>query len=149
MPSMETGRVPELPASPAVEIVADLHIEVGDDRGRTKAHLSSDSAGLVLDVDEPVVLLRSVPGRGLARDLPLTVPPELISGVSMRVRSRGRDLGRVRLTPSGAIRFRPTVGGLIVAGRTAASYGKGRSVLFGAAAAAVALLVVGTRRRRR
>ena len=143
-------RVPDR-SEPArtLRVVADLRLEVGDARGHTAGTLSSGPGGLVLEVDEPAVLLRSVPGRGLTRDLPLSMPPELVDGLSFRLRSRGRDLGRVRVTPAGKLRLWPTPAGLVVAGKTAASYGKGRAAVLAAAVAAGVLTAAGLRRRRR
>lgn len=124
-----------------LEIVADLRIEVGDDRGSTRASLVSGADGLVLDVDEPSVLLRAVPGRGLTRDLPLRVPRDLIGATEVRLRSRGHDLGLVRVSEGGKLAFRPTPAGLVVAGRTALSYGPGRAAAWTAAAVATALVL--------
>ena len=132
-----------------LRIVADLHLEVGDDRGHTTGHLSSEPGGLVLDVDDPAVLLRSVPGRGFVRDLPVKMPAELVDGVSFQLRSRGHDLGRVRLSATGKVRLRPTAAGVLVAGRTAVSYGRTRAVVWTALAAVAGLTVASALRRRR
>ena len=145
-----TAQVAEGPhPPPRPHIVADLHLEVGDDRGRTTAALTGDQDGLVLDVDEPAVLLRALPGGGLARDFPFRVPRELLGNVSVRLRSGGRDLGRLRLTATGKLRVRPTLAGLLVAGRTTVSYSPSRRPVVGAMAVAAALAVAATLRRRR
>lgn len=142
-----TVRVPErIEPGQHVQVVADLHIEVGDDRGRTSAHLLSGQDGLALDVTDPAVLLRSVPGRGLTRDLPVRLPVGLGTVAPVRLRSSGRDLGQVRLTSGGRLRVRPTAAGLVVAGRTVGLVVAGRTVLSGgparAAAAGLAAVLV-------
>ena len=137
------------PGRPLI-IVADLRFEVGDDEGSTTAHLTSEPAGLVLDIDHPSTILRCVPGRGLTRDLPVAVPRHLIAGAQLRLTSRGRDLGRVRLSPRGQIRLRPTGSGVLVAVRTAGSSARGRTVSLALAtlAALFAGVTAWARRRR-
>lgn len=132
-----------------MQVVADLHIDVGDDRGRTTAHLLSERDGLVLDVDDPAVLLRAVPGRGLARDLPVRPPIGLVADTPVRLRSAGRDLGQVQLSSGGRLRLRPTPIGLVVAGRTALSYGSGRAVAWGMLALLTATVLTRLRPRHR
>ncbi|MEO3937003.1 hypothetical protein V3N99_09630 [Dermatophilaceae bacterium Soc4.6] len=139
-----------------LQVVADLDLEVGDDRGVTTARLTSTD-GLVLDVVDPGVLLRCVPGLGLRgaglTDLPDWLPLDQVSDLPVAVTSRGRRLGVVRLSPAGAVRFTPTVAGLPTIIRTATAYGTGRlggRVVVGAVVAAVAavFVVVAARRRR-
>ena len=120
MPDSSPGR--------PLTVVADLHFEVSDDEGSTTAHLTSEHEGLVLDVDHLSTILRCVPGRGLTRDLPVAVPRHLFAGSQLRLTSRGRDLGWVRLSPRGRIRLRPTGSGVLVAVRTAGSSARGRTV---------------------
>lgn len=105
-------------------VVADLRVEISDARGQTTAHLSSEPAGLVLDVGDPVVLLRAVPGRGVRRDLPVQVPRKLLVDLPVRFRSRGRDLGEVHVSATGGVRWSPTPAGVLVAARTALTYGR-------------------------
>lgn len=130
MPEQVEGRFP-------LRVVADLHVEVGDSRGRTTAHLSSEPGGLVLDVGDPVVLLRAVPGHGLRRDLPVQVPRELLYDLPVRLRSRGRVLGRVHLSSAGRLRWWPTPAGVLVAARTGLTYGRTPYVLGAVLVAAV------------
>ena len=129
-------------------VVADLHVEVGDHRGSTTAHLRSEGGGLVLDVGDPAVLLRAVPGRGLTRGLPAQVPRELLADLPVQLRSRGRDLGRVRLTAAGRLRVRPTPAGVLVAARTGLTYGRTPRVLGAGAAFALVLALIGWLRHR-
>lgn len=130
---------------PHLHVVADLHVEVGDHRGRTTAHLTSERGGLVLDVGDPAVLFRSVPGRGLSRDLPVQVPRDLLTDLPVQLRSHGQDLGRVSLAASGRLRLRPTPAGVVVAARTGLTYGRTPYVL----GAALALGLTGWLRHRR
>ena len=142
MPDSSPGR--------PLTVVADLHFEVSDDEGSTTAHLTSEHEGLVLDVDHLSTILRCVPGRGLTRDLPVAVPRHLFAGARLRLTSRGRDLGRVRLSPRGRIRLRPTGSGVLVAVRTAGSSARGRTVSLALAtlAALFAGVTAWARRRR-
>lgn len=145
-----TVRVAERRApNAALHIVADLRLEIGDDRGTTAAHLWNEPDGLVLEVDQPAVLLRAVPGRGLARDLPVRLPREPFAGTSVRLRTHGHDLGLVTVSSRGRLRLRPTLKGLLVAGRTATSYGSGRRALLWVGPAAVAGLAATAILRRR
>lgn len=98
--------MPEGSLSPLV-FVADLDIEVGDERGWTTARLTTDDHGLVLEVVDPATLLRCVPGRGLRRDLPFSVPLARLADVPVRLTSRGRpDIG----PHSGVLRPGPAPG---------------------------------------
>lgn len=93
---------------------------------QTNAHLGSTPNGLVLDVDEPAALLRvgesALPGyRGAARSggwrrIPgvVRLSPQVRQVVDVEVRSRGRHLGQLHMTPRGGWRFRPTVAGIRV-----------------------------------
>ncbi len=128
-------------------VVADLTIEVGDDRGSTTAHLGSDAHGLVLEVPDPATLLRCVPGRGLSRDLPVTVPGGTFADLPVRLTSRGRDLGRVRLTPGGGVRLCPSLSGIPVLTRTALYTPAARVVTATALLTALAAAVHRLRRR--
>lgn len=128
---------------------ADLTIGVGDARGSTSIHVGDDSAGLVVDIADPAVALRCVPGRSVVTDLPVTVPRELFAGTSVRLTSRGRDLGRARLTQRGRVRFAPTPAGVVVLGRAAGSAidRPQRTWLIAAGVAVVSALVVWVRRK--
>ncbi len=118
--------------STRLAVVADLTIEVGDARGSTTAHLTSTPdqqdgpAGLVLDVPDPVVLLRCVPGRGLRRELPASLPVDQIVDLPVLLTSRGRNIGRVHVSSAGRVRLRPYWSGVPTVIRTAGSYGAGR-----------------------
>lgn len=78
--------------------VADLDVEVRDERGSTTAHLMTDDYGLVLEVADPATLLRCVPGRGLRRNLPFSLPLARLANVPVRLTTRGHELGRVHLS---------------------------------------------------
>lgn len=138
-----------------LRIVADLDFEVSDDRGATTARLSSED-GLVLDVADPSVLLRCVPGGGPRRagssSLPPWVPLEQVSGIPVLVTSRGRDVGRFELSSSGKVKFTPTLAGIPTIIRTAASYRvrqvRRRGLLAIAGAVVVVTVAVRTWRRR-
>ena len=103
-----TARTPER-APARLALVADLSVEVSDARGSTTAHLGNGANGLVLDAPDLTTLLRCLPGRGLRRDLPISVPLEQFAGVSVDVKSRGKAMGRVYVTPSGSARLRPAL----------------------------------------
>jgi hypothetical protein len=119
--------VPDSARSPLV-LVADLTIEVGDERGTTTTRLTSAAEGLVLDVPDPAAALRGVPPRGRRRDLVGSSSLTRFAGIPVLVTSRGRDLGRIHLTRSGKVRLRPTLAGAPTLVRTAAAYGSGRVV---------------------
>ncbi len=127
--------------------VADLDVEVGDERGSTTAHLTTDDYGLVLEVVDPATLLRCVPGRGLRRDLPFSVPLVRLANVPVRLTSRGPELGRVHITPAGRVRLRPTLSGVPALARTAASYGPARLVAAAATFAGLGIVAYLARRR--
>ncbi|MEO6997101.1 MAG: hypothetical protein ABI112_03375 [Terracoccus sp.] len=101
--------------------VADLSIEVSGPHGTARAHLSNDASGLVLDVAAPATLFRSLPGRSLTRDLPISFPRDVFAGTSVRLTSQGHDLGRARLDERGRVRFAPTPIGVVVLGRAASN----------------------------
>jgi hypothetical protein len=107
-------------------LVADLELEVGDEQGSTAASLTTDATGLVLDVRDPATLLRCVPPRGRRRDLVRSSPLTRFAGVPVRITSRGRDLGRVRLTTAGRVRARASLSGVPTLVRTAVSYASDR-----------------------
>jgi hypothetical protein len=131
------------PAPPALQLVADLVIEVGDDRGSTTARVTSDDAGRVIDVADLAVLLRSVPRRVWPVGLGGSFPASQLAGIPARVTSRGRDLARLHLTETGRIRVRPAMSGTPALLRTAFSYRSGRIAagLVLTAAAGVAVYV--------
>ena len=129
--------------------LADLTVEVGDERGSTVAHLGNgDDDELVLEVPDPATLLRCVPGRGLTRDLPVSLPLDRLLGVPLRLTSRGRDLGRVHVKADGSVRLRPSLSGLPTVARTAVSYGSGRAGAALLAAVGLAAVVYAIKRRR-
>ena len=109
------------PARPSLVLVADLVLEVGDERGSTTAYLTNDESGLVLDVRDPATLLRCVSPRGRRRDLIRSSPVTRFAGIPVRVTSRGRDLGRVRLTTAGKVHARASRSGTPMLVRTAVS----------------------------
>jgi hypothetical protein len=121
-----------------LSIETDLRVEVDDGGRLTTAHLRDEPAGLVLEMDQPAELLTAVSWRRLAGKLPVRPPRDLVDGVSVRLRSHGRDLGRVRMTRTGRIRMRPTPAGL-VAVVTADPTRRCSLAYAGGAAAAVAL----------
>lgn len=136
---------------PRLAVVADLTIEVGDDLGATTARLTSTD-GLVLDVEEPAVLLRCVPGRGLRRDLPISFPLERLADLPVLLTSQGRDVGRVHITSAGRVRFRPFWSGVPVVARVAVTSSAARvgpRSLLAAAVSVLGLLGVLVLRRRR
>ena len=144
------------PALSRLAFLADLTIEVGDERGSTIARLSNDGAGaanldgadgLVLDVTDPATLLRCVPGRGLSRDLPVSVPLDRLADIPVRLTSQGRDLGRVHVTSAGQVRMRPTLSGVPTLVRTALSQRTGRLAAATVGAAAAVTLAYLVRRR--
>lgn len=96
---------------------ADLSVEIDDGRHRTTARLTDESGELVLDVDDPAVLARALPSRGPVRALPAGPARELSRLPRVLLRSRGRDLGSVRVTRSGRFRVRPTPAGLALVPR--------------------------------
>ncbi len=145
--------MPEPVLSP-LSFVADLTIEVGDDRGSTTAQLSNDRdgagdgvGGLVLDVPDPATLLRCVPGRGLSRDLPVSLPLARLADVPVRLTSQGRDLGLVHVTSAGQVRLRPSMSGVPTLVHTALSQRTGRLAAAVVGAAAVVTLAYLVRRR--
>jgi hypothetical protein len=129
-------------------LVADLMIEVGDERGSTTARLTNDDDGLVLEVPEPATLLRCVPGRGLTRDLPVSLPLDRLADIPVRLTSRGRDLGRVHLTSTGTVRLRPSLSGVPTVVHTALTYPPTRAAAAVLASGALAAAVYLLRRRR-
>ncbi len=131
-----------------LSIEADLRVEVDDGGRLTVAHLRDGPVGLVLEMDQPAALLAAVSWRRLAGELPVRPPPELVDGVSVRLRSHGKDLGRVRLTRTGRIRIRPTPTGLVAV--VAAHLTRRRSLAYaGGVAVALALATTLLRRRSR
>ena len=136
------------PAPGGLAFFADLTLEVGDERGSTTAHLGNGpDDGLVLEVPDPATLLRCVPGRGLSRDLPVSLPIDRLADIPVRLTSQGRDLGRVHVTSAGAVRLRPTVSGLPTLGRTALSHPTGRLAAVVVGAGVVAAVAYLARRR--
>jgi hypothetical protein len=107
-------------------LVADLVLEVGDERGSTTAYLTTDATGLVLDVRDPATLLRCVPARSRRRDLVRSSPLTRFAGIPVRVTSRGRDLGRVRVATTGRVHARASLSSAPTLVRTAVSYASDR-----------------------
>lgn len=115
------SRVADSRGNGPLTYVADLSIEVSGPHGTARAHLSNDASGLVLDVAAPATLFRSLPGRSLTRDLPISFPRDVFAGTSVRLTSQGHDLGRARLDERGRVRFAPTPIGVVVLGRAASN----------------------------
>lgn len=113
---MPPAPVPD-PVAPVIGIAADLTFEVGGDGRRTRAHLSGGPGTLVLDVDDPGVLLRSLPAGGSWRRLPAAGVTDLLSGTTIRVRSGGSELGSVRFARGHRPALRPTGSGIGVVTR--------------------------------
>ncbi len=130
--------------------VADLSIEVNGPHGTARAHLGNDASGLVLDMAAPATLFRSLPGRSLTRDLPISFPRDVFAGTSVRLTSQGHDLGRARLDERGRVRFAPTPVGVVVLGRAAGNVldRSQRNWLVASVLAIVAGLVAWARHRR-
>ncbi len=124
-------------ARPTLELVADLVIEVGDERGSTTTRLTGDESGLVLDVQDPGTLLRGVPRGGWPHDILGASPATQLTGIPLRVTSQGRQLGRVSLSSTGKVRVRPALSGTPVLVRTAVGSRTGR-----VAAGTAALVIV-------
>lgn len=123
---------------------ADLSVEVDDGRHRTTARLTDESGELVLDVDDPAVLARALPSRGPVRALPAGPARELSRLPRVLLRSRGQDLGSVRVTRSGRFRVRPTRAGLALVPRLIPPR---RLLAYSAGAAALTALLVRRLRR--
>jgi hypothetical protein len=134
--------VPELGFTSPLQLFADLRIEFSSEHGDASAHLHGGSDGLVLDVDNPAVLVNQVRGQ----ELPLRTVRDVISDTPVRVRSAGRDLARLRLTPAGKVRVRPTPVGLLLVPRVALSSSRGRLVAAVIGLLSVAAAVAGFRR---
>lgn len=123
---------------------ADLSVEVDDGRHRTMARLTDESGELVLDVDDPAVLARALPSRGPVRALPAGPARELSRLPRVLLRSRGQDLGWVRVARSGRFRVRPTRAGLALVPRLIPPR---RLLAYSAGAAALTALLVRRLRR--
>lgn len=148
---MPPGPVPEplVPGdnSPAIGFVADLVLEVGVGSRRTRAHLSGGPGDLMLDVDDPAVLLRSLPKGVRIYRLPAGGALNLLSDTTVRVRSGGSELGSVRFPRDRRVVVRPAAAGLLVAGRQVLSWRPVRIAGGLLAAALVALRVRSVRHR--
>ena len=121
---------------------ADLHVSFNGERGDASAHLHGSSDGLVLDVDQPAVLL----SEARRQQLPLLAVRQFIADTPVSVRTQGRKLASVRLSPAGKLRMRPTLLGIRTVLQIALSSPRGRALgLLGAAGLATAL--VSSRRR--
>lgn len=136
------------PVDPTVGIVADLNLEVGDGAHRTRAHLTGGPGALVLDVDDPSVLLRSVPRHGRWHRLPEPGMTDLLSGITIQVRSQDSDLGSVRFPPGRRPALRPTGAGLGYAARLVSRRPAVRSVVGLIVAALVAVRVRSVRHQK-
>jgi hypothetical protein len=132
--------VPELAAEPSLVVLADLHIVLTSEHGDATAHLRGDGQELVLDVDNPAVLLHE------ARRQKQRLPDLAQLGfdrLPVRIRSGGRDLGRVWLTPGDKIHVRPTPAGLLSALSIALSDGRSRRIAIGGASVLATALAAG------
>ena len=134
-------------ADRSLDVLADLHLEITDDRGFTHVHLSGGPDELVLDIDDPAVALRAGLGARRVRRVSRIIPDGAFRGVRMLVQSDGRALARVRFTAAGAVRAVPTIAGVRVVGAA----GAGSTAVRGGVVAvvvAVGAVVVTARRRR-
>lgn len=143
---MPPAPVPDLAAA-TIGIVADLTIEIGGDGRRTRAHLSGGAGTLVLDVDDPAVLLRSLPAGGSWRRLPAAGSTDLLSSTTIRLRSGGSDLGSVRFARGHRPALRPTGSGIGVVTRHLTGLRSVRIVAGLLTLGLVAIRVLGVRRR--
>ena len=100
-----------VPPRRALRVVADLDVHLGDDPGRV-AHLGDEAGALVLDVDQPAELRRSVRVRSLRGPAPAWLPAGLLADTPVRLRCAGRDLATVRLGRRDRLRVRPTRAGV-------------------------------------
>jgi len=134
------------PAPAALQLLADLVIEVGDERGSTTARVTSDDVGLVIDVADPAVLLRSVPRRVWPVGLGGSFPASQFAGIPARVTTRGRDLARLQLTETGRIRVRPALSGTPALAALVVADRRGRAAAALVAASALGLVTYVLRR---
>ncbi|MEO6881267.1 MAG: hypothetical protein ABI181_10035 [Mycobacteriaceae bacterium] len=106
---------------PRLDVLAELHLEIDGDQGFTHVHVTGGGRELLVEVDDPVVALNS----GLrARHVVGAVraaPEGLLSDLTVRVRSLGRDLAAVRFDDAGRVSVRPRPAGLRVAARVGLS----------------------------
>ena len=135
--------MPEHQDASPIRLLSDIRLEMHSDRGEAALHLHGDLGGLVLDVDNPVAVAR-VLGRRRGAPLPAEVV-DLFGATAISVRSRGRDLGRVRLTSNGGVRIRPTAAGVLTA---AGSIAPIRWMAVAAGPALAVLAAIAYRRRR-
>ncbi|MEJ7650595.1 MAG: hypothetical protein WKF57_16405 [Nakamurella sp.] len=134
------------PVVPTLGIVADIVFEVDGGGRRTRAHLSGGPGTLVLDVDDPAVLLRSLP-RGGGRGRSSAGIGKVLSGTTIQVRSGGSELGSVRFGAGRRPVVRPTGSAVGVVVREL-SRSRAVRLVAGALALAVAAVRVGIARRR-
>lgn len=105
---------------PRLDVLAELHLEIDGDQGFTHVHVTGGGRELLVDVDDPVAAL----GAGLDARRVLgavrAAPEGLLSDLTVRVRSLGRDLGAVHFDDAGRVGVRPRPAGVRVAARVAA-----------------------------
>jgi hypothetical protein len=129
-----------------VQFLADLSLEISDGQGRTTAHVSADGSNLVLDVADPIVLVRAWPGGGL-RALSRRLPTDALGAASLDISSRGRRLATVTVSARRRVRIRPTWAGLVTTAKPVLSSRAGRLIAAVLATAAVAASLRRLRRR--
>lgn len=153
---MPPARRPDLPRSAAsLTLHADLDVEIGTGGQVTRARLRDGGHGLVLDVDDVGIALRSLPERPVLRRLlrdPFRVGVTPLRGQRVTIRSGGHALALVRVDEDGRIRAVPTPAGVGALLRFGSASRRGRAVLrvvgVAAAAASAVAAVLAWRARR-
>ena len=123
-----------------IRLAADVDIRVDDGGESASAHLGDAPGGLVLDIDNPAVLRQVMSVRRRALRIPDWIPAEALADTSLRMRSGGRDLVRIRFGSGGRFRVRPTPAGVLFAVRSTVV--ARRRSLIAVAAASLAVTVV-------
>ncbi len=143
---MPPARRPDLPRTTgAVMLHADLDVEIGSGGQVTHARLRDGDAGLVLDVDDVAIALRSLPERPVLRRLlrdPLRWGMTPLRGQRLTVRSGGHALALLRVDEDGRIRAVPTPAGVGALLRFGSGTRRGSLALTVVGAAAVAASAV-------
>ncbi len=153
---MPPARRPDLPRSTAtLTLTADLDVEIRRGAQVTHARLHDGSHGLVLDVDDVGIALRSLPERPVLRRVlrdPFRVGVTPLRGQRITIRSGGNALAVARVDEDGRIRAVPTPAGIGALLRFGSASRRGRAALrvvgLAAAAASVVAAVLVRRSRR-